>query len=81
MPASTVLGERRRQSTSLSKLSPLARPGRAISAALPKSRWPQTKARVVVGMATFFDGYDTLMLGLVMTVLVTQWHLSNAEIG
>jgi putative MFS transporter len=47
---------------------------------LPLTR-TQTKARVVVGMATFFDGYDTLMLGLVMTVLVTQWHLSNAEIG
>jgi putative MFS transporter len=47
---------------------------------LPLTR-TQTKARIVVGMATFFDGYDTLMLGLVMTVLVTQWHLSNAEIG
>jgi putative MFS transporter len=47
---------------------------------LPLTR-TQTKARIVVGMATFFDGYDTLMLGLVMTVLVTQWHLTNAEIG
>ncbi len=41
----------------------------------------QVKARIVVGTATFFDGYDTLMLGLVMTVLVTDWHLTNTEIG
>ena len=47
---------------------------------LPLTR-TQVKARIVVGMATFFDGYDTLMLGLVMTVLVTQWHLSHTEIG
>ena len=47
---------------------------------LPLTR-TQVKARIVVGMATFFDGYDTLMLGLVMTVLVTQWHLSPSQIG
>src|SRR5262249_41561810 len=35
----------------------------------------------VVGTATFFDGYDSLMLGLVMPVLAGAWHLSNAEIG
>ena len=41
----------------------------------------QIKARIVVGTATFFDGYDLLMLGLVMPVLAGAWHLSNAEIG
>jgi MFS transporter, putative metabolite:H+ symporter len=41
----------------------------------------QTRARLVVGTATFFDGYDSLVLGLVMPVLVTQWHLSNADTG
>jgi putative MFS transporter len=43
--------------------------------------WLQTKARIVVGTATFFDGYDSLMLGLVMPVLVTTWHLSVTETG
>ena len=47
---------------------------------LPLTR-TQVKARIVVGMATFFDGYDTLMLGLVMTVLVTSWHLTNQQVG
>src|SRR5215469_771004 len=43
--------------------------------------WTQTKARLVVGTATFFDGYDSLVLGLVMPVLAGAWHLSTAEIG
>jgi putative MFS transporter len=47
---------------------------------LPLTR-TQRKARLVVGTATFFDGYDSLVLGLVMPVLVTQWHLSNADTG
>jgi putative MFS transporter len=47
---------------------------------LPITR-TQVKARIVVGTATFFDGYDSLMLGLVMPVLVTQWHLSRADTG
>ncbi len=47
---------------------------------LPLTR-TQLKARIVVGAATFFDGYDSLVLGLVMPVLVTQWHLSRADTG
>jgi MFS transporter, putative metabolite:H+ symporter len=43
--------------------------------------WLQTKARIVVGTATFFDGYDSLVLGLLMPVLVGAWHLSVAETG
>ncbi len=43
--------------------------------------WTQLKARIVVGTATFFDGYDSLVLGLVMPVLVTQWHLSRDDTG
>ena len=47
---------------------------------LPLTR-TQVKARIVVGTATFFDGYDSLVLGLVMPVLAGAWHLSTAEIG
>jgi MFS transporter, putative metabolite:H+ symporter len=47
---------------------------------LPLTR-TQVKARIVVGTATFFDGYDSLMLGLVMPVLVTQWGLTRTETG
>src|ERR1700733_13415178 len=41
----------------------------------------QVKARIVVGTATFFDGYDSLVIGLVMPVLAGAWHLTTAEIG
>ncbi|HEV8015769.1 MAG TPA: MFS transporter [Stellaceae bacterium] len=43
--------------------------------------WTQIKARVIVGSATFFDGYDSIMLGLVMPVIAADWHLSNSDIG
>src|SRR5215469_6283074 len=43
--------------------------------------WTQTKARIVVGTATFFDGYDILVLGLVMPVLAQAWQLSRTETG
>jgi putative MFS transporter len=41
----------------------------------------QIKARIVVGTATFFDGYDSLVMGLVMPVLAGAWGLSNQQIG
>ena len=41
----------------------------------------QIKARIIVGAATFFDGYDSIMLGLVMPVLVGAWHLTDTETG
>ncbi|HEY3917692.1 MAG TPA: MFS transporter [Stellaceae bacterium] len=47
---------------------------------LPLTR-TQVKARIVVGTATFFDGYDSLVMGLVMPVLAGTWGLSRAEIG
>jgi len=43
--------------------------------------WTQLKARIVVGTATFFDGYDSLVMGLVMPVLAGAWGLSRADIG
>ena len=43
--------------------------------------WTQVKARIIVGTATFFDGYDSLVIGLVMPVLAGAWNLSRPEIG
>ena len=47
---------------------------------LPLSRW-HVRIRTIVGIATFFDGFDALMIGYVLTVLVPQWHLTGPEIG
>ncbi|HEX3970360.1 MAG TPA: MFS transporter [Stellaceae bacterium] len=41
----------------------------------------QIKARIIVGTATFFDGYDSLVMGLVMPVLASAWGLTTAQIG
>ncbi len=37
--------------------------------------------RIVVGTATFFDGYTTLAIAFVLPVLSRQWALSPVEIG
>lgn len=37
--------------------------------------------RVVVGTATFFDGYTTLAIAFVLPALSKEWHLSPGEIG
>lgn len=47
---------------------------------VPFSRW-HTKARVIMGTATFFDAFDALSLAFVLPVLVGLWHLSPTEIG
>ena len=41
----------------------------------------QIRARIIVGTATFFDGYDSLVMGLVMPVLASAWGLTTAQIG
>jgi putative MFS transporter len=43
--------------------------------------WIQIKARIIVGTATFFDGYDSIILGLAMPVIAADWHLTNSDIG
>jgi len=47
---------------------------------VPFSSW-HTKARVVMGSATFFDAFDALALAFVLPVLVGLWHLSPGEVG
>src|SRR5262247_47314 len=47
---------------------------------VPFSRW-HTKARVVVGSATFFDAFDALSLAFALPVLIPLWHISPQETG
>ena len=47
---------------------------------VPFCRW-HTKARIIMGSATFFDAFDALSLAFVMPVLIGLWHLSATEIG
>jgi putative MFS transporter len=37
--------------------------------------------RVIVGIATFFDGYTVLAIAFAMPSLVSEWKLSPAEVG
>lgn len=47
---------------------------------VPFSRW-HTKARVIVGSATFFDAFDALALAFVLPVLISIWHIAPMQIG
>lgn len=47
---------------------------------LPVTRM-HVKIRVVAGIATLFDGYDSLSIAYVLPVLVPLWHISQAETG
>ena len=37
--------------------------------------------RVIIGSATFFDAYTVLVIAFAMPQLVTEWHLSPAQVG
>ncbi|ALE58654.1 putative MFS transporter [Paraburkholderia sp. GV068] len=47
---------------------------------VPFSRW-HTKARIIVGSATFFDAFDALSIAFVLPVLIGLWHIEPLEIG
>src|ERR1700753_2216328 len=47
---------------------------------VPFSRW-HTKARIVVGSATFFDAFDALSIAFVLPVLIGLWHIEPLQIG
>src|SRR5438309_1676400 len=44
---------------------------------LPTSWW-QVKARIIVGVATFFDAFDALAIASVLPVIVPLWKLAPA---
>src|SRR5438093_892747 len=47
---------------------------------LPTSWW-QVKARIIVGVATFFDAFDALAIASVLPVIVPLWKLTPPAIG
>lgn len=49
-------------------------------ASIPFSRW-HIKPRVIIGTATFFDGFDSLSLAYALPVLIGLWHLKPSQTG
>ncbi len=47
---------------------------------LPVSWW-HIKARIIIGVATFFDAFDALAIAFVLPVLVPAWKLAGPQIG
>src|SRR5512143_3479049 len=47
---------------------------------LPTSAW-HVKARVIIGVATFFDAFDALTIAFVLPVLAPLWKLQGPQIG
>ena len=43
--------------------------------------WWQVRARLIVGTATFFDGFDLIAIASALPVLRAEWRLSPADIG
>ncbi|MDB5534050.1 MAG: major facilitator superfamily protein [Hyphomicrobiales bacterium] len=47
---------------------------------LPLSSW-QIKTRIIVGTATFFDGFDALSIAYILPAIIPLWHLKPGDIG
>jgi len=47
---------------------------------LPISSW-HVKARVIIGVATFFDAFDALAIAFVLPVLAPLWKLTAPQVG
>ncbi|HVB34358.1 MAG TPA: MFS transporter [Patescibacteria group bacterium] len=47
---------------------------------LPFSSW-HVRARIIIGIATFFDGFGLLAITFVLPVLVVAWKLKPQQIG
>jgi putative MFS transporter len=47
---------------------------------LPLGAW-HIRARVIIGVATFFDGFDVLAMTFVLPVLAVLWKIAPGEIG
>jgi putative MFS transporter len=47
---------------------------------VPFSHW-HTKARAVMGSATFFDAFNALSLAFALPILISLWHISPRQSG
>ena len=47
---------------------------------LPKNAM-QVRARILIGLATFFDGFDVIAIAATLPILIAKWHLTPWEIG
>jgi putative MFS transporter len=47
---------------------------------LPVSRW-HLKLRAILGVATFFDAFDSLAIAFVLPALIGPWHIDPQGIG
>src|SRR6185437_6821936 len=47
---------------------------------LPKNAM-QVRARILIGLATFFDGFDVIAIATTLPLLIAKWHLSPWDIG
>ena len=47
---------------------------------LPVSRW-HLKLRAILGIATFFDAFDSLAIAFVLPALIGPWHIGPQAIG
>lgn len=47
---------------------------------LPLSRW-HIRARIIIGVATFFDGFDLQAMTFALPVLAEVWKIAPAQIG
>lgn len=43
--------------------------------------WWQVRARLIIGTATFFDGFDLIAIASALPVLRNEWHLATTDIG
>ena len=47
---------------------------------IPFCSW-HVKARLIIGIATFFEGFNLLSVSYVLPVLAPRWHLTPPQIG
>lgn len=47
---------------------------------IPFSTW-HVKMRMIIGVATFFDALDALMIATILPVLIREWHLRPDQVG
>lgn len=47
---------------------------------IPFSGW-HVKMRMIIGVATFFDAVDALMIAAMLPLLIREWHLRPDQIG